>query len=173
MAGKGGSSRTPRVWVDASIFEDVKRYGGRGLEVAGDIAGKVWASPNTAIGLTAGGLGHVAGLAKGTRPRISVGNNAIQFENNPAGGMSAVTLGNVSIYSPRDSVRRSGRHEKQHTYQAQQLGPLYLPSNFAGGLASLVLDRGQPGYPWHGPHNWNEIGPQMPTPRPWPRSHPR
>ena len=169
MAGKGGSSRAPRVRRDSSIFEDVKRYGGRGLEVAGDVAGKVWASPNTAIGLTAGGLGHVAGLAKGTRPRISVGNNAIQFENNPVAGRSAVTLGNVSIYSPYDSVDRSSSHEKPHTYQAQQLGPFYLPSNLLGGAAGLLLDRHEK-HPWHGPHNWNEVGPQMNPPRPWPWS---
>lgn len=55
-------------------------------------------------------------------------------------------------------------HERQHTYQGEQLGPLYLPSNLLGGLTAMVKD-GE----WHGDSNWNEAGPQQDTPQVWGR----
>lgn len=66
------------------------------------------------------------------------------------------------------SVGRDAAHERQHAYQAQLLGPLYLPSNIAGGVIALAKDGD-----WHSPRNWNEVGPQMKPSRPWPRSRPR
>src|SRR5690606_2528464 len=55
--------------------------------------GKIWALPNTIIGLVYGGIGHVVGMIAGTSPSISFGNNAIQFHNNPL-MPSAMALGN-------------------------------------------------------------------------------
>jgi len=130
-----------------------------------DLLGKAWASPTTLIGLILGLVGHVAGWAMRRRVRISLGNNAVQFEGNAVAGISAVTFGNVCLY--RGPICDAA-HERQHTYQAQLLGPFYLPSNFAGGVAALLLD----GF-WHGPHNWNETGPLMSPSRPWPGSRPR
>jgi hypothetical protein len=110
----------------------------------------------------------------GENPHIDVRDNAIQFTNNPLGGVSAITLGNAVIwngnpYNAKDSNgpswpdgRKAIEHEKQHTYQGEQLGPFYLPSNVLGGLNALVRD-GQ----WHGGGNWNEVGPQQDPPRPW------
>lgn len=146
-----------------------------------DAVGKVWNLPNTAIGLAYGGGGHLAGLARGTHPYVTVDDNAIQFRNNPFGGEGAITLGNTTTYDddPSDPAGEWARynrthaapiteHERQHTIQGQQLGPLYLPSNILGGLAALSLDRDDEGKPdWHGPHNWNERGPQETVPRPW------
>lgn len=114
--------------------------------------------------------GHGAATALGQKPHISVGNNAIQFTDNPMGGLSAVTLGNSIIYSQdygperRVDGTRVGDHERQHTYQGELLGPLYLPSNILGGLSAMIRD-GE----WHGPHNWNEVGPMSTPPRPWRR----
>lgn len=70
-----------------------------------DAAGKIWNGPNTAIGLGYGLAGYAAGQLNRLRPgdqpdpRIRIGNNAIEFLNNPAGGVGAVTLGNTTTYS--------------------------------------------------------------------------
>ena len=120
-------------------------------------------------------------------PGVRWRNNAVQFTNNPFGGVSAITIGNTTTYQgdpddPNDPFwyRYGGdprtfenghsisQHEKQHTIQGQQLGPAYLPSNLLGGAMGLLLDRDEDGLPnWHGPHNWNERGPQANPPRPW------
>ena len=109
-----------------------------------DIAGKVWTSPNTAVGLVIG----TANLPFGGS--VSFGNNAIQFQTtygNPAEGKSALTLGNVVLYSddaspdecwPRyDSTAtvNVGQHEAAHTYQYQVLGPFYAPVYMLSGGA--------------------------------------
>jgi hypothetical protein len=145
-------------------------------ETLGDAAGKIWNSPNSAIGMAYGGLGYLAGwpmhwLGLQDKPGVTAGNNAVQFTNNPLiAPNAAVTLGNVEVFhgEPTDRAdKRSppiGQHEEQHAYQGEQLGPLYLPSNIFGGAAGELID----GY-WHGPHNWNEVGPNQPRPVPWPR----
>ena len=108
---------------------------------------------------------------------MQVRDNAVQFLNNPFGGVGAITIGNTTTYYD-DPYSPDGRqhwaatergeghpvweHERQHTIQGQQLGPLYLPSNLLGGLMALARDRD-----WHGPHNWNERGPQLHPARPW------
>ena len=83
-----------------------------------DAAGKIWAVPNTAIGLVYGALGHVIGKIANAvghsdhAPHVSLGNNAIQFENNPL-VTTAITLGNVtgsdSIAFPTGDSNCSGR----------------------------------------------------------------
>lgn len=153
-----------------------------------DLTGKVWNLPNTAIGLAWGSAGMLvdwAAYAVGWRDNlasIDFGENAIQFINNPFAFAGAITLGNVQVYGdagfdrngqPRDMrnvimtppgqpIVTMRQHEEPHTCQGQQLGPLYLPSNILGGLTALALDGA-----WHGPHNWNERGPQMNPPRRW------
>lgn len=178
---QGGKSPNPRNYdpsrplseqipIPKLSLEDrlaIKKYS----RAAADVTGKLWTAPNTALGLAAGGMGYVVGKVAGTKPGISLGGNAVRFTNNPVGGVSAITLGNVAIYSPNrqsqpDYRDRNGvtvqEHERQHTLQAQLLGPLYLPSNIAGGLYSLSKGKG-----WHGQPNWNERGPQKIPPRPW------
>lgn len=159
-----------------------------------DVAGKIWNAPNTALGLAYGGLGMAAGevghlLGRQDQPSVRWRDNSLQFVNNPLGGVSAITLGNTTTYrgdpyDPNDQYwyrkdrypngvdvntvddgHSSGAHEEAHTWQGQQLGPLYLPSNILGGLNALIH-----GEDWHGPHNWNEVGPQMNPPRAWPGS---
>ncbi len=107
-----------------------------------DLAGKIWASPNTALGLAAGGLS----VPFGARPTL--GHNAIQFTGVPWPGKGALTLGNVILYNdinPSDFVARYdqtalvmiGLHEEAHTYQYQVLGPLFLPVYFlSGGISA-------------------------------------
>ena len=149
-----------------------KDRAGRPLASVGDAAGKVWNLPNTVLGLGYGLAGHVAGelgrLRSGDQPnpRIQLGHNAVEFLNNPAGGVSAITLGNTTTYNDDPYVVPHKpfymAHEQAHTIQGQQLGPLYLPSNAAGGMLASARD-GE----WHGDHNWNERGPLTSPPRPW------
>ena len=163
-------------------------------DVVKDVAGKVWNSPNTGLGLLYGGAGRAVGevgrlLGRQRAPGVRWRDNAVQFTNNPFGGVGALTLGNTTTYrgdpyDPKDPYwypkgedprtiengHSIGEHEEQHTIQGQQLGPLYVPSNIAGGVMGLLFDRDRNGDPdWHGPHNWNETGPQENPPTPWPR----
>jgi hypothetical protein len=162
---------------------------GRPFGSVSDVAGKVWSLPNNALGLGYGLAGYAAGQLNRLRPgdqpdpRIQFGNNAVEFVDNPFGGEGAITLGNTITYSgdpydPNDEGWAGYRatyghpvqeHEKQHTYQGQQLGPLYLPSNIAGlGLSLARRERDKfDQVSGHGSSNWNERGPQMIPPRPW------
>ena len=139
-----------------------------------DLLGKIWNLPNTVIGLVYGSIGYAVGWAmyetglQAQAPGITIGNNAIQFTDNPfvAGGL---TIGNVEIFGGGGGPgvlggdnNLMGLHEMQHTFQGQLLGPLYLPSNLLGGAAGSVI-----GGSWHAPQNWNEVGPKMHPPQPW------
>jgi hypothetical protein len=68
------------------------------------VAGKVWNLPNTIVGLAVGGTGYALGNIgyalglKDVRPRWSIGNNAIQFHNNPFTS-TAMTLRNTILYN--------------------------------------------------------------------------
>jgi hypothetical protein len=99
------------------------------------LVGKLWASPNTALGLA---IGTVA-VMLGARARF--GNNALEFLEQPFVkllGKSAVTLGNTIHYAPGrepdrlmtsyDGARRVrlGDHERAHTHQYERWGPLFL-----------------------------------------------
>jgi hypothetical protein len=142
-----------------------------------DAVGKIWALPNTIVGFAYGALGHVIGQIGNAvgrcdhAPRISFGNNAIQFEHNPL-VTTAIALGNVIIYGNREQcqpaaprcggVHTLGVEEMHHTYQAQVLGPLYLPAHGILGVAAKLAN----GY-WHGPLNVLEAGPHDEEPRAW------
>jgi hypothetical protein len=118
--------------------------------VALDIAGKVWNLPNTLVGLGYGLTGHVLAWMLGWRPRITLGNNAIQFHDSPL-MLTAMTLGNVVVYGRRRGPETPnvpfcdtppghtvGREEFRHTQQGQILGPLYFPAHLVGGISSML-----------------------------------
>ncbi len=135
-----------------------------------DLTGKVWNLPNTAIGIAWGAVGLSAEIVACPFTRkwdfgISIGNNAIQFTGHSL-MFGAITLGNTISYAsnfgpafqlPGGTV---GDHERQHTYQGQILGVLYLPSNILGIFAGLVFNGDS-----HGAANWNEIGPLSSPPK--------
>jgi RHS repeat-associated protein len=119
-----------------------------------DLAGKVWALPNTVVGLAVGGVSYGAGLGGyglgllDVAPSISIGNNAIQFENILFGN-GALTLGNTITYGGGTAPSQMGnlygdprylnvgRHEMGHTYQYQAYGPFFLPAYFlSGGISA-------------------------------------
>lgn len=114
-------------------------------------------------------------LLGGARPRL--GNNALEFCGNRlvAPFTSAVTFGHVVLYACREPDRRIRLHELQHTYQAEVLGPLYLPLHIGFQLASFVysfFDRSRRytsvNDRVHSRANLLETGPMASPPRAWP-----
>lgn len=100
----------------------------------------VWASPNTVLGLMAGGIG----MAFGAHAHLSTRDFAVVFHNWPWGPGGALTLGNVILHTGHslDSTcityaHRAGKaqhprirladHERAHVFQYMVLGPLFLP----------------------------------------------
>ena len=134
--------------------------------------GKVWAAPTSAVGLLLGGLGWALG---GARPRL--GNNAIEFHGNilirPF--TSAITIGHVICYVHSSPDCYTQEHERQHTYQAELLGPAYLPAHIVFqliGYGFSFFDRSRrytdTNDRVHSPANLLETGPMCDPPRPWP-----
>lgn len=114
------------------------------------VLGAVWTSPNTALGLVAGG----AALALGARARWRARECALVFSRVPWPGRGALTLGNVILHtgdsldvSCRTYAHRAGHgaeapigladHERAHVYQAMVLGPLFLPLYLLCGGVSV------------------------------------
>jgi hypothetical protein len=114
------------------------------------LAGTLWTSPNTLLGLVLGALGGWRGA------RCRLGDAAIVFENYPWGPGGALTLGQVILVrgttldarcvsyarragceqGPRRELRL-GDHERAHVYQYLVFGPLFLPLYLAcGGIAA-------------------------------------
>lgn len=114
------------------------------LRTVADLSGKLWALPNTVVGLLIG----LAGLPAGAS--ITLGHNAIQFERYPWGrNNTALTLGNVILYCGDAAPERCkhlygstcrlnvGLHEQGHTLQYQFFGPLFVPLYLlAGGISA-------------------------------------
>ena len=133
--------------------------------------GKAWASPTSALGLLLGALGWAL---FGAKPRR--GNNAIEFRGNRliAPFTSAVMIGNVIHYASGKPDQRIQDHERQHTYQAEVLGPFYLPIHIALQVVAFVysfFDRSRSyrsvNDRVHSPANLLETGPMATPPRPW------
>lgn len=188
-AGYRTNSSVASPWMTdekQAILDRAPRLGWR--ERAARAAGQAWNSPNTALGLLYGAAGYGAGAVRHTLspgapvPSVAMRDGRVAFLNNPGAGRGALTLGEATLYGddPWSAEGRAGwssveareqhsvwTHEAQHVRQGRMLGPAYLPSNVAGGLAALVADGD-----WHGPHNWNEVGPQMHPARPWRWSRP-
>ena len=76
-----------------------------------DIAGKIWALPNTIVGLIYGGVGYISGLIMGTNPSITFGHNAIEFVDNPfVMKNAAITLGNTISYKVTSITQTQPNH---------------------------------------------------------------
>ena len=137
-----------------------------------NLLGKLWASPSTAVGLLVGLIGWL--VLRGARPRMA--NNAVEFYRNPFVGIltPAVTLGNVIIYAESTPSACTREHERQHTYQAEVLGPAYIPLHIILQIAAFAYsfyDRSR-AYRGlndrvHSPANLLETGPGSVPPRPW------
>jgi hypothetical protein len=147
--------------------------GGTAARVLG-LTGKLWAAPTTLVGVLLGGLGWALG---GAAP--SVGNNAIEFRGNKliARFTPAITIGNAICYASRAPDQSTQEHERQHTYQAEVLGPVYLPAHILFQLAAFgfsFFDRSRyytsTNDRVHSRANLLETGPMSDPPQPWPRT---
>ena len=154
--------------ISSNAYDDVsleRKLGSLMIDFAKDTLttlGKAWTSPNTAVGLLAG----FAAVPFGAK--VTLGNNAIQFENYPLGS-GALTLGNTVLYATGLSPSQKsnpyvwhpqvvlGLHEAGHTYQYEALGPLFIPIYFASGgidgdnpfeKAATVFAGGKINRPW-------------------------
>ena len=112
--------------------------------------GILWASPNTFLGLVAGGVGLCFGAHAHWRPH----DLALVFHRWPWGPGGALTLGNVIIHTG-DTLdehcvtyaHRAGHgvedpilladHERAHVYQYMTLGVLFLPLYLLCGGVSV------------------------------------
>jgi hypothetical protein len=112
------------------------------LRVVGDVIGKIWALPNTVLGLAIG----ISSLPFGGQ-FIGWHDNAFQFVNLPFGKGGALTLGNVELYRDALPGTYTSRyndpygplivqfrwHEMAHTFQNQLLGVFFLPVYLLNG----------------------------------------
>jgi RHS repeat-associated protein len=115
------------------------------LKYLGSIAGKVNNLGNTIPAL-------VLGLAAGCDANIRIGENAIEFYGfeylPPDAG--ALTYGNVVFYRDLNPSPYDLKHETNHTYQGELLGPLYGPAHVFLGLYSVARARSPLGW-WDSP----------------------
>jgi RHS repeat-associated protein len=111
-----------------------------------------------------------AGIGVASGGDLSSGHNATQVENHPLTFGGNITLGHFICYKPGYGPNRAdplnpgytlGDHEEQHTYQYEELGPLFLPTYLYGAIAA-----------WSGGGDWwadnpLEVGPNSSPPQPW------
>ena len=142
--------------------------------------------PKSVAGVAGTPISSVADVTKVPDQSMSLptlGNNAIQFEHNPF-PWGGTTLGNVILYGndfrrgpredtwfdfgPKPGWGTVGDHERQHTYQGEVLGPLYIPLNLIGMTLGIIQ---HPTYDLNdltnGSWNFMEYGPQMNPARPF------
>ncbi len=92
-----------------------------------DVAQKVWASPNTILGLAYGGAGylysHIIGDGKA---EITFGNNAVQFAHNPLGlGGAGLSLGNAISYFDKESKGKVTIRDENYNTLSYRQNELY------------------------------------------------
>lgn len=131
--------------------------------------GGTWTSPNTVLGLLAGGMG----LALGARVQWRGHELALAFGRMPWPWPGALTLGNVILhtgesldvacttYAHRAGLAVEPRvsladHERAHVYQYMVLGPLFLPIYLLCGGVSVrnPFERAADRYARHGCGWW-------------------
>ena len=137
------------VWCDGDTNSPIYRAQGadrRGIfsNPIVDILGKIWALPNTALGIAVAII--MASIALINGGGISFGNNGLQVYGLPFA--DALTIGNVILYNtgsgPRDRGPYGnnsvfvGPHEQGHTYQNQLYGIFFFPAYLLSGpIANL------------------------------------
>jgi hypothetical protein len=107
---------------------------GETLNALRNIAGIVWASPYTVVGLLIGSIGLLFG------GRVRIMGRAIEFYDGgtkwfihrlPNGQFTlALTLGHVILGQTDASLDVSRKHEAVHIAQYERWGPLMLPAYF-------------------------------------------
>ena len=110
-------------------------------------AQRLWASPNTLIGLAFGLLL----LPFGARMRIVGGVIEIAVRRRPPRRrwpFAAITFGHVVLGTHAQELQRLRAHERVHVRQCERWGPLFLPAYALAGAWQWV--RGRDAY-WDNP----------------------
>lgn len=115
-----------------------------------NILKKIWALPNTLLGLLFGGVG----LLMGAKAHWAADVGVLRFTDMPRKLLrSAMSLGHVQLFSigcfttlggdltPNRMGTPIATEETLHTRQAEVLGPFYLLFYLAGLIISLVTTR--------------------------------
>jgi hypothetical protein len=101
------------------------------------LAGKVMSIPTDVVGAVVAGFAWMCGAE-----------NKSEMDNNSYFEMTGVpflpegnglTLGHSIFYSDENPSDHIQSHERQHTFQAETLGPFYLPAHVAAQGVSLAL----------------------------------
>ena len=105
----------------------------------------VWASPNSLIGLTLGGIG----FPFGTRAQLREG--CVEFygglvtrmlSNIPVGGSTAaMTLGHTVLGQDQQNLDRCRAHEQVHVRQYERWGPFFLPAYLGWSVVLWLQDK--------------------------------
>lgn len=112
---------------------------------AGFVLRRLWAGPNTLVGLLfvplavigSGTVRGVDGVLELEGPGIRWILARLPFVG--PGGAAAMTLGHVVIGQSRAELDRTRRHERVHVRQYERWGPLFLPAyGVSSGLARLA-----------------------------------
>ncbi len=111
----------------------------------GRIFSYAWASPNTLLGMIAGG----AMLCFGARARRVQG--CVEFSGGLAGSFikspaiacpyRAVTLGHVILATDATSLDCAREHEQVHVRQYERWGPFFLPAYLVSSVWQLLCGR--------------------------------
>ena len=171
VLGGGKFINGARTAAFAALFSGVVQQQSSGLaRRVLNVVGKIWALPNTLIGLAYGGVGTLFGATPVWGSQAGI----LRFTSMPGWMMpSAMSFGHVQVFGPGSyrnpdgtfALNRFGvpvvTEETLHTRQAEILGPFYLPLH-AIGMGSSILTGG-------GTHNNNllEQGPERGI-SPWP-----
>jgi hypothetical protein len=113
------------------------------------LAGYVWASPNTALGLCLAALGvATGGGAAVVDGVVEVHGGVLRSLLRGAwlvpGGAAAVTLGHVVLGTSPEQLVETRAHERIHVRQYERWGPGFLPAYLTASVWAVL--RGEDAY---------------------------
>ena len=148
--GHPGCGRTLEViQAQEKVKEEQKAEAEKVSKAADNIGKKANALPSTIVGLVVASPMVQLTVLTGGKPKVSLGNNAIQVSGIPKPMAGAITLGNVIIYSEgsggpnykrEGNAETLGQEEMKHTFQAERLGPLNLPVHILSKVIGYGVD---------------------------------
>ena len=94
------------------------------------IAGYIWASPNTLLGLLVGSIGLLSGgTCEAHRGSLEFHGGFVNWVlNKLAGGVIAMTLGHTILGQTSKGLAVVRDHEQVHVRQYERWGPAFLPA---------------------------------------------
>ena len=115
----------------------------RALGLVGRLLLRLWAFPNTALGLVIAGIASLSGGRAAIRDGVLEAHGGMLRELlgwlplGPRSG-TAVTLGHVVIGSCAGTLAATRAHERVHVAQYERWGPLFLPAYAVASLCALL-----------------------------------